>query len=186
MKHIVNNTTASVTASINVLPVGTIMPFGGSGVKVAELKPQGWLLCDGAKVSINDYKNLHNVIGNACGNGGGDFYLPDLRSVFLRGVDGADAKNHDPNANARTAQNDGGHTGNEVLTRQGDEFKKHKHKIVESWLRCGVYSMKDSEGGHRFDRTEKRDSETIDLGGDESRPVNVSVNYIIFAGLRTE
>ena len=178
-----NDTIASVTAVIQNLPVGTIMPFGGNGVKVAELKPQGWLLCDGAKVSINDYKNLHNVIGNACGNGGADFYLPDLRSVFLRGVDGPDAKNHDPNVNARTAQNDGGHTGNEVLTRQGDEFKKHKHPIVESWLRCGVYSMEKSAGGYHFDRTEKKDSETTDQGGDETRPVNVSVNYIIFAGL---
>nr|WP_294943290.1 phage tail protein [uncultured Mucilaginibacter sp.] len=179
-------TTASVTAIIQNLPIGIIMPFGGSGAKVSELKDQGWLLCDGRKESISDYKKLHDVIGNACGDGGTHFFLPDLRSVFLRGVDGVGSKDSDPDSAHRTAQQAGGNTGNNVLTRQAHELYKHTHSVPAGPVYVRVERAKgdDEVWFERFEKpAQGARTETSDIGGRETRPVNVSVNYIIFAGI---
>ena len=66
-------------------PVGLIAPFGGA---VGEV-PTGWLLCNGAAVSQTTYASLYAVVGaNAFGSdGGGNFYLPDLRGRVVAGVD---------------------------------------------------------------------------------------------------
>lgn len=77
------------------LPVGGILPFAG------EIAPEGWLVCNGGEVSRSDYTRLFNVIGTAWGIGDGTstFNLPDLRGLFLRGVD--NTAGNDPDALTR-------------------------------------------------------------------------------------
>lgn len=66
-----------------IVPVGAISAFAMS------TPPYGWLECDGRAVSRETYKDLLDVIGLTYGIGDGDktFNIPDLRGVFLRGID---------------------------------------------------------------------------------------------------
>lgn len=95
---------------------GSVCAFGGN----QETVPEGWLLCDGREVSRNTFAALFGVIGEAHGAGDGvtTFNLPDYSGRFLRGVDGAAAR--DPGAPFRTAMNAGGNVGIAVGSIQGD------------------------------------------------------------------
>lgn len=66
----------------DVIPVGTISPYGGSGV------PTGWLLCNGQAVSRTTFAALFAILGTAYGAGNGTttFNVPDLRQRFPLGV----------------------------------------------------------------------------------------------------
>ncbi len=64
-------------------PIGTIIPFGGTNNSV----PKGWLLCDGAAYDPNTYADLFGIVQYTYGRSGINFMTPDLRGVFLRGVD---------------------------------------------------------------------------------------------------
>lgn len=67
--------------AFSFVPVGTILPFGGATA------PSGWLLCNGASVSIASYPALSNAIGVLWGNpGGGSFNLPNGTGAFFRGI----------------------------------------------------------------------------------------------------
>lgn len=102
-----------------LLPSGTILPFGGASA------PTGWLLCNGATISRTTYANLFAAISTAHGSGDGSttFHLPDLRGRFMRGVDGAVAR--DPDRGARTAANSGGNTGDNVGSVQTNATAKN-------------------------------------------------------------
>lgn len=59
------------------VPIG----FTGQGcIWYADAAPQGWLICDGSLVAIEDYKALFLLLGNSWGVATAThFYLPDLR-----------------------------------------------------------------------------------------------------------
>lgn len=61
------------------MPVGTILPFGGSAA------PTGFLLCNGAKISRTTYASLFAKIGTTYGAGDGSttFALPNLVNVRM-------------------------------------------------------------------------------------------------------
>jgi microcystin-dependent protein len=65
------------------LPVGMIVPYGGSSA------PSQWLLCYGQAVSRTTYAALFAAIGTTYGTGNGSttFNLPDLRGRVAAGVD---------------------------------------------------------------------------------------------------
>jgi len=170
--------TAEAIIVINNLPIGSIMPFAGNDDSVTALNAKGWLLCNGDELKVEDYKDLYSVIGNAAGGSASHFFLPDMRGMFLRGTDGT--AGHDPDAAARTAQRANGNEGNKVLTRQGDDIKSHVHPILKKAKDFAVYKTND-QGGHHFPRVELSTGQTEQAGGNESRPKNVNVNYIIFA-----
>ena len=64
------------------MPIGTIVPFGGSGA------PTMFLLCDGSEVAKATYPELYEVIGDAFGTASDAtlFRLPDLRECVPVGV----------------------------------------------------------------------------------------------------
>ena len=67
---------------VDILPVGTIIPFSGNTV------PTGYLTCNGAAVSRTTYADLFAVIGTTYGSGNGSttFNLPNLNNnSFLEG-----------------------------------------------------------------------------------------------------
>lgn len=64
------------------MPVGSIIPFGGS------TPPIGFLICDGSEVSKTSYSDLYNTIGDTYGTATDEtkFKLPDLRDKFVQGA----------------------------------------------------------------------------------------------------
>lgn len=80
------------TAVAGPIPVGTIVPFAGPETAV----PPGYLLCNGQSYPTTTYAQLAAVLNpNATPNWplpgltapAGFFYVPDLRGVYLRGLD---------------------------------------------------------------------------------------------------
>ena len=71
------------------VPVGTIIPFAGTSANL----PQGYLICNGAKLNRSDYPFLYEILKTRWTPAGapalalGEFYLPDLRGLYLRGLD---------------------------------------------------------------------------------------------------
>src|ERR1700722_10443193 len=103
------------------LPVGSLAMFGGSieGLRINQLKQQGWLLCDGTSYPIDEeYQALFNRIGDNYGGNSeaGTFNVPDFRGQFARGTDNGRGK--DPDAASRVAASPGGITGDHTGSAQ--------------------------------------------------------------------
>jgi len=143
----------AVIANGGLIPSGAIMAFAMATA------PSGWVECDGAAVSRDDYADLYAAIGDSYGAGDGSttFNLPDLRGEFLRGWDngrGVDAER-------------------EMGSAQGDEIKSHTH---------GYYRYGDTQlGGGGWGGSPNQTEQTTATGGSETRPRNVAVMYCIKA-----
>ncbi len=146
----------------SLCPPGSIMAYMGTSV------PSGWFLCDGSAVSQTTFAALYAVIGTSYPGNGSTFNLPNLQGVFLRGVD--NGRNLDPNR---------------VLgTYQLDSFASHDHasqkfsdgRYLTDSLGTGStkvgYNVTEANGTAPHIRTDP-------TGDAETRPKNVSVNYII-------
>lgn len=152
--------------------------------------PEGFLRCDGRPISRAQYPRLFQAIGTSHGDGsqnsdgtasgfsGTHFNLPDFRGMFLRGLDGT--KGNDPDKAGRTAMKAGGATGNALGSVQLDENKAHGHKMNGNT---------GSSGGTGINGTNTALGATYpgpayygpiyNEGGNESRPKNAYVEYII-------
>lgn len=190
----------------NGVPVGTIVAYAGPKNKV----PAGWLICDGTSYDGNDpkYTQLYKVLNTTWGStgGGANFNVPDLRGMFLRGVD--DGRGKDPNATSRKAGNTGGNTGDHVGSVQNDELESHnhpitdpghKHPITDPGHKHDIKTASNDDNGNTNDygdnhaRTNSTESSQTGItinsqktgitvnnrGGSETRPVNAGVYYII-------
>lgn len=170
---------------------GMIAPFAGPADKI----PAGWLLCDGREVSRSEYVNLYNAIGIAwgAGNGSSTFNLPDLRGMFLRGVSGESG--NDADADSRTMLvNNGGNTGNNVGSYQGDAIRNIEGNF-NGWGGLGALKV-DGDLFYTFTITRGDcrgvsgstvsnnamigfDASKVVPTGADNRPKNVYVTYII-------
>ena len=132
-----------ITSAFNAVPLG------------------GWLLCNGAAVSRNEYSMLFKRIGTTYGAGDGTttFNLPDLRGEFIRGWDGGR-----------------GVDASRVFgSAQADELKSHRHIMKKNNRSTG-----SSTGFFAMDDNGTDGSENTELtGGVETRPRNVAMNYYI-------
>lgn len=179
------NANFQALADAGSVPAGTIVAFGGS------TPPSGWLLCDGSQVSRSTYSSLYTAIGNAYGSGDGSssFHLPDFRGRFLRGVDGS--ANVDPDKATRTAMNAGGNTGNLVGTVQANAVQGHNHFITNGVTANGTVNsgnyvnLEGTPGSGNSFYLLQGGATVPDRGltstntGNETRPVNAYVHYII-------
>ena len=169
-----------------MVPPGTIVAFGG------DTPPLGWLNCDGTSVEIADRPALSAAIGTTWGSSSStSFNLPDLRGMFLRGVNGTRANISglsstapDPDATTRIPSGQG--NANAVGSIQGSAFASHTHAASSSipaynnaagsnWGLNGVYNQVAQPLGP------VGLSVTVSAAGSssETRPVNVAVTYII-------
>jgi hypothetical protein len=153
-------------------PPGSIMAFMGASA------PQGWLLCDGSLVSRAQYAGLFSVIGTSSGAGDGSttFNLPDLRGLFLRGANGSQSNTNywDPDVSSRTNEFTGGNVGNAVGSLQMDQFAAHTHTFPSGgWM---VNPGNPAAAGSGYP---SGSYPTSSSGGNETRPKNIYVNYII-------
>jgi len=177
------------THAVHGVPPGTILPFGG----VADLdQPTGYIPCDGREVSRETYADLFEAVGTAWGPGDGvtTFNVPDLRGRFLRGQD--EDIGRDPDVAQRAASYPGGNAGDAVGSVQSDEFKSHVHDGTgthvhhwRGWRACesGSRNVRD----RWYNEADPEEDVTMDdgahnhgpKGGNETRPVNAYVKFII-------
>ena len=153
----------------SLCPVGTVLTYTG------DTAPEGWLMCHGAAISRADYSALYAVIGNRFGYGNGDttFHIPDFRGKFLRGRDAG--AGYDPDRNSRGSLRTGGATGDSVGSFQSDALRSHTH--TESTMVNNGFAT-DSLGNLAYPNVVGT-AVSGATGGSETRPVNISVNYII-------
>jgi microcystin-dependent protein len=157
------------------LPPATVHAFAGTTA------PEGWAMCDGSEVSKTQYAALYAVIGDIYGTpvDSNNFVLPDLRGEFLRGLDdmgtAQGARGKDTDGTART-----------VGQTQTDQLESHRHitspAVVvgqnSQWHRYGYSGTTSSyyttgSGGTGYHPYSDY------TGGNETRPANMAINYII-------
>lgn len=174
------------------IPSGVIFPFAGTTA------PYGYLIGDGRPVAIAEYPTLFAAIGYAHGNGTTNsdgtpsgftsathFNLPDPRGRFMRGVDGL--AGNDPDKASRTAPRSGGNTGNAVGSVQGHANESHTHQLRSAFYNATPLgaAFSASNGAIGSVSTNQGFTDTIagaamsTIGGNESRPKNLNVNYIV-------
>jgi microcystin-dependent protein len=166
-------------------PAGAIMAWSTATV------PTGWLECDGSAVSRTTYSALFAVIAETYGDGDTSttFNLPDLRGEFIRGFD--NGAGNDPDAASRTDRGDGT-TGDNVGTKQDEEFLLHGHPIraittgvtTQGWDTTGalVRTTLGTPGNlSAFTGTPSNSAGELlgGEGGTETRPRNVAIMWII-------
>lgn len=144
---------------------GALAPFAGMTV------PRGWLLCDGSAIdSTQDngrYSALVAEIGSTWGDGGDGpgpkVSLPDLRGLFLRGLDRG--RNIDP--------------GRVLGTLQTDQVGKHTHNVRATSDNAPL------EPAHWLPQMILRKLDPVTSppthpsADGETRPINAAVNWII-------
>jgi len=165
-------TTNSDEYEVDVVTSGAIGPTGRIIIWTTNTPPTGYLECNGAAISRTTYATLFAAISDDYGVGDGSttFNLPDLRGKFPRGWDhGAGT---DPDAATRTDRGDGT-TGDNIGTKQADEFKAHVHTVP---YRSGAGAI---DAISNTDAAEDSDKTTSSTGGNETRPININIMYCI-------
>ena len=161
-----------------VLPAGCIMPYAGTAA------PTGWLACQGQAVSQTTYAALFAAIGttwNTTGEGAGNFRLPDLRGMFVRGT----------GTNATGSSS--GAVGPSVGAYAADTYLNHSHAVTDPGHAHTITTGTRTGDGNGADywitgssNTRNANSNTTGLtvntsttGGTETKPKNYGVLYII-------
>lgn len=161
-------------AAVTPAPPGAVVAFMGLKSNI----PSGWLLCNGREVDRSAYPDLYAAIGTLYGPGNGSttFNIPDLRGLFLRGInDGRVDAYRDEDAASRVDYA-GTVTGDRVGTFQQDELQSHNHGYNAGVGRGCADDAADYF--HAFWDWMVQYTST-DTGGTETRPKNAAVNYII-------
>lgn len=169
------------------LPIGTIMAYAG---ETASFNNGNWKICDGDSVYKSQYPVLWTVLGNRWGKHeviGTDvkFSLPDLRGVFLRGVNAERVDEFkDPDVALRKAVSED--KKNETGSFQSSDIGQHQHYMYQG-LEANYDDGKhyDNVGPIINDSTALYKSISgLAIPGDqyphnETRPSNAYVHYII-------
>lgn len=176
------------------LPVGSIIIWPGAGNDL----PNNWMVCDGAELNKNDYSELFSALrtywDNDDGSSANFFNIPDLRGVFLRGVNnGREGDYKDPDLINRERLKGGTGLAKDLPgSYQRAEIERHNHGIEdqfwgdESSRPEGVSGNTANLDGN-FDSSQLAtgiDRNNVPLvishyGGNETRPVNAYVYFII-------
>lgn len=152
--------------------VGTIFAW-----PIPTLPDSTCLECNGQSVTVAGYPDLFSRIGYTFGGSGANFNVPDFRGYFLRGWD--HGAGNDPDAASRTDRGDGT-TGDNIGTKQEDEFEEHSHLTSKD---TGNFSSVGGGGPVAFGDPLTWTNSTTETGGNETRPKNINVMWVIKAKL---
>ena len=119
-----------------------------------DLLPSNWKVCDGTPYDVGLYADLFAILGTPT--------VPDLQGYFLRGQD--PTGNVDPDGKTRA-----------LGSVQPDDFRSHTH--AQQYTDYGDFTQ-IAEGG----TWQRYEGGTGPAGGDETRPKNVCVLYVINLG----
>jgi hypothetical protein len=196
----------NATAADGQAPIGSMVAWAGPAAGI----PSSWFVADGRRLDKGNYPALFDKIGTSWGGDGApNFYLPDLRGMFLRGVDRSQdgtPKGEDPQANERassvppSAPDKPGNAGNSVGSIQRgataqpargefttDNPGNHTH-LDPTWNgAAGPYELATTirgPGGHDHIPSAPTSAAGAHvhrvIGGDvETRPENAYVYWII-------
>lgn len=177
---------ALLPASDNV-PIGTIVAWAGP----SNLIPGGWLICNGDPIYQNQFPVLCGIIQDYWGPVdavSGQHTLPDLRALFLRGINGSRSDLFsDPEIGNRVSSN---HRPNDVGSVQLDAFQGHWHSF--NWTHPPSYGgdnntkRGDERNGHYVTNLQITDAVSDNRNGNprissETRSKNAYVYYIVKA-----
>lgn len=169
----INSAINSALAGIQITPTGTIHTYAGD----IGILPTGYLECDGQAVSRSTYSNLFSIIGTVYGSGNGSttFNLPDLRGMFIRGLDLGRKIDSD-----RT-----------LGSVQSDSLKAHQHYTFSSTPNATLEPSATYPAGYHSNTEEDEEYSinsinstanvcpTSSTGSTETRPTNIAMRYII-------
>jgi hypothetical protein len=134
----------------SAFPIGSVIAYLGNGSNVAGMEANGWFKCDGRAISglsalsADEKTALTNILGNSSN-------LPDLRSMFLRGLDEGRGFDEDAtNTNALTGRT-GGESTTGVRSSQAESMRKHTHSGTTSTN--GLHDHGGETGGGGYQRT---------------------------------
>lgn len=146
-----------------LVPPGIIIAYAGKLSNV----PNGYLLCNGTTVSKKSYPELYKAIGGTWGESAFSFGIPDLRGMFIRGSS-ADRS---------------------IGTKEEDKVKNHGHQVSSDYQFVTQYFQQIGLAGihHGGDIVNRPNISSVDIVtqdtsgqfAEESRPKNLSINYII-------
>ncbi|EFO3460126.1 phage tail protein [Escherichia coli] len=159
----------------SALPVGVPVPWPSA------TPPTGWLKCNGAPFSAEEYPKLAKAYPK--------LKLPDLRGEFIRGWDdgrGVDSARLLLSSKAASILEHNhemhGWTGNPLMARDVGELGTSSVFAVQLSIGDGglLYSWKDGSGttndSKRMDRTNH-----VSSGAGDGSPRNIAFNYIVRA-----
>jgi len=141
------------------------------------LEAMGWMVCDGRELPCWRYAELYAVIGMLHGGdpARGVFRLPDLRGLFVRGVDnGAGA---DPDTRLRTRADGTGHYAG-VGSLQLDALQVHQHGY-DAPGKGALSGDKGPASSPPTPNTPTSDPLSARTSVNETRARNMAVHYII-------
>jgi len=193
---IASSITANNSSYVDTQIATSSSPIGSIVMHSSNTIPSGWLLCDGSQVSQATYANLFAIIGATYNNGTtpsvGNFILPNFRGRYARGV-GANAsiicetttigqtsvgqvgKHSHQSATMNTDTQGTTTTQTVVKSASGAIGLVLTHAVVSN----GVITTTATNGTS----TTTTDTYNPALLTDETRPNNISINYIIkYAG----
>lgn len=152
-------------------PVGSIMMWATATA------PNGWLECAGQAISRTTYAALFAVLSATYGPGDGTttFNLPDMRGRFPRGW--AHGSTTDPDRASRSDRGDGV-TGDNVGTKQSYQVQSHTHPLIHDPTNI-QNTPSGVTGFFAFGLPDT--GVTGATGGNETRPVNTNLMFIIKA-----
>ena len=183
----------------SAFPIGSVIAYLGNGSNIAGMEANGWFKCDGRSISglsalsADEKTAFTNILG-------GSSNLPDLRAMFLRGVD--DGKGWDDNVGTRT----GGESTTGVRSYQLDTLKSHDHtgntstngnhghdwlyasehddegtgsSVNEFTLLPGSIPAGNSQNPIGLGGAHNHSFTTDNRGGAETRPENIAVYWLI-------
>lgn len=175
-----------------MVPVGTVMAYAGNiddkdalpGVSPKQnakaaltLLSRGWAYCNGQAIDKGYYNELYQIIGDTYGSDDDNFNLPDYRGYFFRAVDngaGRDTEKREKSAG-------GNSTG--VGTTQLDQFQGHEHDYQGGETEAAIPAEQGADAVMLETLPTTNVVEMEGMGkpryGKETRPINISVNYII-------
>ncbi|MBO9617012.1 MAG: tail fiber protein [Dyadobacter sp.] len=160
-------------------PVGTILAFGGDVTDdqvLRALKRADWIPCDGGiiNMAVREYWELGEIIGRIYGESFLGDRLPDLRGCFIIGAGKVRAGTLLENSKT-------GAPNNPIITTTDGEHTHIMNNVPTEMQNidrvAGIELAQHNSHGHTSSNGEH--SHQISGGDSESRPVNVSVNYII-------
>jgi microcystin-dependent protein len=193
----------TTTSAALTIPAGIILPYGGA------TSPSGYFMCIGGSLSTSTYADLFAAIGYAWGGTGTVFHLPDLRGRFLRGVDGGASRDPDAatrtfgvsggNTGDNVGSIQGATFGEHTHTQAAHTHTQNAHGHAVKYCNSGAGSPEIGGTGDTSDTGTNANANVAtaafainvtatnqnttatnnDTGGNETRPLNANVNYII-------
>lgn len=161
----------------NVSPTGAVIAFVGVSA------PSGWLLCQGQAVSRTTFSILFTLIGTTYGTGDGSttFNVPDLRGSFVRGTD--NGRGLDSGRGLGSYQSDAlqNITGTAAI---GNGYGDTRSAVENSSgaLYAGNSYQSFAASKSQVNNTARDlffDASRVVRAANETRPVNLAMNYII-------